>query len=437
MKYLRLGLVVAVVLALSACGAHKPASQSDKLLQVQQKSLASSVVQEHNNVTVIMPREKGKHNLVTAKNYVAAAKKELGKVTGQTQSKAAYVTFTGQKSARNFVHLQPVVSVYQRQKRATKLVARRQLASVNVDTQTGKAVTAGSLMRSEQQLKAINYHALAEAVAHKQYTDVQLTQARGITFMKNMAAQNFNLSSKYLTIFPAQNPLHIKAVKIPLTQIKGYLDRLYTVAEPNFGKEKVVALSFDDGPNPKTTPTVLKTLKQEHIKATFFMVGYEVAANPALARSVVQAGNEVGTHTFDHKNLAVLDPASAYAEVEQSANAMYHALGTLPLTLRPPYGAVNKAHDSTIPLPSIQWAVDSEDWRVHAPAPIIARINRTVYPGAIILMHDIHPQSVAALPQVIRTLKAKGYRFVTVNQLLGKYLLPEEQYFGAGDHRSI
>lgn len=441
MKYKGLGLlaVVGTILVLAGCGGSKqPESQSKQLLQVQKRRLThTKVKQVADNVHVLVPRTAKKQNLVQAQTYKAAALSAMKKVKGDAQSKAAYVTFSGEPTYRNFWRLTPTVRVYQRQKGDTKQVKQQKLAGINVDMTSGKTVTAASLMTGVQQLRAVNYHALAQAVAHKHYTPIQLQEARAMVFLNSMQAQNFKLAADSLTIYPTANKLNIKSVQLPMTTIAGYLNKLNKVHEPTFGNKKVVALTFDDGPNVKTTPTVLKTLKQEHVKATFFMVGYEVKANPQLARTVVKDGHEVGTHTFDHKNLAFLNPAAALAEVNTAENAMFNALGTLPTMLRPPYGAVNATHDSSIPLPSVQWAVDSQDWRVHAPAPIVSRINATVYPGSIILMHDIHPQSVAALPNVIKTLKAKGYTFVTVNQLLGKYLLPGEQYFGAGNHRPI
>lgn len=439
LKYKGLGITLVLVLALAGCSAKTaaPKSQSAALLKTQNQRLNHSHVEKTAGVRVLVPQSDKKQDIIDARDYAKLAKAELQRVKGDKKTKAAYVTFTGMPTYRDFWHLQPSVRVYQNVDGKTKLKRTTKLPVLNVDMTSGKQVTAGSLVTSSQQLTAINYRAFTQTVAHKGYTPAQLKQARAIMFLKDMSAANFKLSAQSLTIYPAKNELGVRKVVVPMTQIAGYLGKLNAVKEPNFGNEKVVALTFDDGPNPKTTPTVLKTLQQEGIKATFFMVGYEVQANPQLAKQVVANGNEVGTHTFDHKSLTHLDPAAALQEVTSASDAMYAAFGEMPLYLRPPYGAVDQAHDAGIPLPSVQWAVDSEDWRVHAPGPIVTRINAGVYPGSIILMHDIHPQSVAALPSVIKTLKAKGYRFVTVSELLGKYLLPAEQYFGTGNHRAI
>ncbi len=439
-----LGLTV-VVAVMGLAGCHKsaaelrPASQRQTLLHTQKQTLTHNTVENvGKNVHVLIPQTSQKKALVDADTYVAAAKRELKAVKGEAATKAAYVTFKGQKGLGDIWRLTPTVRVYQKDdQNKTKVKRIKELPSVNVDMAKGTHVTVASLATGSQQLQAINYHALVQAVKNKHYTADQLKQARGITFLKDMNADNFKLTSTHLTIYPKKNALGIKQVALSMSDIEGYMNKLVTVKEPDFGNKKVIALTFDDGPNPKTTPKVLKILKDNGIKGTFFMVGYEVKANPSLAKSVVDNGNEVGTHTYDHPNLATLSPVAALQEVNSAADAMYNAIGTLPTMLRPPYGAVNAAHDGNIPLPSIQWAVDSEDWKVHSPGPIITRINSSVYAGSIILMHDIHPQSVAALPQVIKSLKAKGYSFVTVSELLGKYLLPGEQYFGTGNHRAI
>lgn len=441
MKYKGLGLAVIVVLGLAGCksaASLPPKSQNQQLLKAQKERITHSVVKKAaSNIRVLVPQSEKKWDLVDPATYKQFADAELSKVKGEKRTKAAYVTFTGTPTYRNFWRLIPSVRVYQNVDGKTKLKRTTKLDGLNVDMVTGAKVTLASLVTGPKQMQALNYRAFAQAVAHKGYTSAQLQQARQIGFFKNLQAANFRLAADSLTIYPDKNQLGIKQLKLPMSSIAGYLTKLNKVREPDFRNKKVVALTFDDGPNPKTTPTVLATLKKEHVKATFFMVGYEVKANPQLTRAVVHAGHEVGTHTYDHKSLAYLNPADALQEIVTASDAMYAATGTMPMMMRPPYGAVNAAHDSSIPLPSIQWAVDSQDWRVHAPGPIIARINASTYPGSIILMHDIHPQSVAALPNVIKSLKAKGYSFVTVSELLGKYLLPGEQYFGSGDHRAI
>lgn len=435
MKYTGLGVAALLVLVLAGCRnkqATHVATQDQKLLKLEKKQFAHVKLHKaSHSVRILMPQTSDHKNYVSAAAYVKLAKAQVKHPGRQT----AYVTFTAEKTQRHYDFITPTISVYQTQGDKVRLVKSKQLPGLNVERTTAKPLHISDLARTSQQLAALNYHALAKAVAHKNYSPTQLRQARALHFLKNDTATNFKLSADKLTIFLNKNALKIKEVALPLSEVGGYLTQLPKSATAT--KKKVVALTFDDGPNPKTTPEILKILKQENVKATFFMLGKSIAMDPKVARSVVAAGQEVGTHTYDHKNLSLMNPAAALQEVTTAADDMYAATGELPTLMRPPYGAVNMAHDSRITLPAVQWSIDSEDWRVHAPAPIIARVNAEVNPGGIILMHDIHPQTVAALPSVIKSLKAKGYSFATVTELLGGSLLPQEQYFGVGDHRSI
>lgn len=438
MKKTGLALTALVILGLAGCQNHKTtqgASQDQKLLNIQKKAFTHAKIEKTTRrVRVIVPQSSKHKALVSAAHYSKLATAELKRTPGQTQHKRAYVTFTGTRTARNCWFITPTIRVYKETGNQTRLVATKKLTSLNVNRDTGKVLRIAALARTTQQLQALNYHALAAAVEGKGYSAKKLQEARAIRFLKDNQATNFKLTASDFTVYPAKNTLGIKHVTMPLKTVGGYLGNLPAATTSS---KKIVALTFDDGPSTKTTPTVLRILREMHVKATFFMLGREIQANPALAREVVSAGQEVGTHTNDHKNLATMAPAAALQEIITASDNMYAATGHLPMLMRPPYGAVNMAHDNRIMLPSIQWNVDSEDWRVHSAAPIIARVNAEVHPGSIILMHDIHPQSVAALPDVIKSLRAKGYTFVTASELLGNSLLPQEQYFGAGDHRSI
>jgi peptidoglycan/xylan/chitin deacetylase (PgdA/CDA1 family) len=435
MKYTGLGITVLLVLALAGCGNKQKtqvATQDQTLLKQEQKHFAHvSLHKASGSVRVLMPQTKDGKNYVQLAPYAKLAKK----MVRHPQKQTAYVTFTAAKAQDQYDFIQPTVRVYETHDGKTKLLSTTQLTGLNINRRTAAPLRIAELAHTAQQLSGLNYHALAQAVAHRNYSPTQLRQARALHFLKNDQATNFRLTADSFTVFPDKNALGIKQVRMPLSEVRGYLSKSTQVASTK--DKKLVALTFDDGPNPKTTPEILKILRKEKVKATFFMLGKSIAMDQSIARAVVAGGHEVGTHTYDHKNLSLMNPAAALQEVTTAADDMYAATGVLPTLLRPPYGAVNMTHDNRIPLPSIQWSVDSEDWRVHAPAPIIARVTATARPGSIILMHDIHPQTVAALPAVIKSLKAKGYHFATVTELLGGSLLPQEQYFGVGDHRSI
>ncbi|BAF88705.1 polysaccharide deacetylase family protein [Azorhizobium caulinodans ORS 571] len=183
-----------------------------------------------------------------------------------------------------------------------------------------------------------------------------------------------------------------------------------------------IALTFDDGPSPETTPKLLKILEERHIKATFFMLGQNVAANPEVVRAVAAGGNEIGSHSWNHPQLPKIPVAAADKQLEDTSDAIFNVTGRRPIYLRPPYGAMTKSLEAHIEqkygLSLIFWSVDPLDWKIRDSQSVYDQIMKQVRPGAIILSHDIHPTTVAAMPRVIDTLLAKGYKFVTVSELI-------------------
>ncbi|WP_051356600.1 polysaccharide deacetylase family protein [Azorhizobium doebereinerae] len=183
-----------------------------------------------------------------------------------------------------------------------------------------------------------------------------------------------------------------------------------------------IALTFDDGPNPETTPKLLKMLEARHIKATFFMLGSNAAANPDVVRSVAAAGHEIGNHSWNHPQLTKISEAAADKQIEDTSAAIQATTGVKPTNLRPPYGSMTPALQRHIEqkygMNLIFWSVDPLDWKVRDAQNINDQIMKQVRPGAIVLAHDIHATTVAAMPRVLDNLIAKGYKFVTVSELI-------------------
>lgn len=295
----------------------------------------------------------------------------------------------------------------------------------------GKRATVAALVTTDEARRAINYAAKQALVSGKKLSAPALAAVLSRPLLSKLTATNFVISDHDLTIQDAAGKTE---VTLPLTAVKSYLKD--SQAQPAAGK--VIALTFDDGPDPRTTPQVLQILRQHQAKATFFMVGTGIAHDPQLARQVADEGNEVGTHTYNHPYLPGLSPAAALDETYGKNIATYYAaFDRLPPFLRPPYGAISKANAAQIELPAIQWNIDSQDWKSRNREMIIARIKAAARSGSIILMHDIQPATVAALPTVINDLKQQGYQFKTVSELLGQQLLPSHQYFSLGDQRLI
>jgi peptidoglycan/xylan/chitin deacetylase (PgdA/CDA1 family) len=183
-----------------------------------------------------------------------------------------------------------------------------------------------------------------------------------------------------------------------------------------------IAMTFDDGPSAENTPRLLEILKQRNIKATFFLIGQNVAANPDIVRRILADGHEIGNHTWTHPQLSKLSDDKVTSEIAKTQEAIKDASGYTPTLLRPPYGAITPRQRewiaSQLGLNVIIWSVDPFDWKRPGSAVITQRILSQVRPGAIILSHDIHKQTVDAMPATFDGLIAKGYKFVTVSQLI-------------------
>jgi peptidoglycan/xylan/chitin deacetylase (PgdA/CDA1 family) len=181
-------------------------------------------------------------------------------------------------------------------------------------------------------------------------------------------------------------------------------------------------MTFDDGPHPKLTPMLLDMMKERGIKGTFFLVGKNVAEYPEIAQRIVAEGHEVANHSWAHPQLTKLAPDALKKEIADTNDAIHRATGIQTTLMRPPYGAINaaitKRLNEEFGLTIAMWSVDSIDWRIRNAAHVTKLITEKAAPGAIILAHDIHPSTVQAMPAVFDTLSAKGYKFVTMSELI-------------------
>ena len=181
---------------------------------------------------------------------------------------------------------------------------------------------------------------------------------------------------------------------------------------------KYVALTFDDGPRRSTTTELLDGLRERGACATFFLVGEQIEGNEDLLKRMAAEGHQVGNHTWDHTRLKGSSAEKVAAEVEKTDKKLREILGEGEYWLRPPYGQLDEAQKTWIPVPMVQWSVDSRDWESKNTEKIVAKVLKEVKPNSIILLHDIYPTSVEAALQIVDALQAEGYWFVTVRELL-------------------
>ncbi|WP_344263153.1 polysaccharide deacetylase family protein [Actinomadura napierensis] len=193
---------------------------------------------------------------------------------------------------------------------------------------------------------------------------------------------------------------------------------------------KCVALTFDDGPA-ESTGRLLEILAAHHVRATFFIVGEQAAKYPDLVRRETAAGHQVADHSYTHADLGKASTKKIMSELTRTQEAIRRASGVTPVMLRPPYGSVSKrltAITQRMGLAQVLWTVDPLDWEHRDTGYVERRVLKAVRPGYIVLMHDIHPTTVEAVPAIIEKLAAKGYTFVTVPELFGGSLTPGKEY---------
>ncbi len=184
--------------------------------------------------------------------------------------------------------------------------------------------------------------------------------------------------------------------------------------------ENVVALTFDDGPHGTYTSELLDGLKQRGVVASFFVLGEYVEGNEELILRMKEEGHLIGNHTFSHVKLDTLSDSAACDEVKRTCEAIEAVTGEKVEYIRPPYGAYNEELECMINLNKVLWTVDPQDWNTTDTNAIVRHVVNNVKDGDIILLHDIYPSSVAAALRIVDELKARGYIFVTVDDIVIK-----------------
>lgn len=191
-----------------------------------------------------------------------------------------------------------------------------------------------------------------------------------------------------------------------------------TVVTGNDCYENRIAITFDDGPRKSTTSALLDGLKERNVKATFFMMGENVAKNEELVKRAFDEGHLIGNHTYTHVQLCSLSTDKAYDEIVKTNEEIKKVTGVCPKYIRPPYGSYSNKLLMKINMIPVLWTVDPKDWNTTDSAQIVKSVVENVHCGDIILLHDIYPSSVAAALEIIDQLKAKGFVFVTVDQII-------------------
>jgi peptidoglycan-N-acetylglucosamine deacetylase len=186
-----------------------------------------------------------------------------------------------------------------------------------------------------------------------------------------------------------------------------------------------IAMTFDDGPHATNTPKLLDLLAKKHIRATFFLVGECAQQYPEIVKREVAEGHEVANHSWSHPNLMKMSDDAVRGQIKRTEDAIVAACGVKPVLMRPPYGNLTTRQRQTVHdefgYKIILWDIDPLDWKYRNAAHVAHEIIAHTQNGSIILSHDIHATTIDAMPEVFDALLGKGFKFVTVSELVGMY----------------
>ena len=250
-------------------------------------------------------------------------------------------------------------------------------------------------------------------------------------YLSKVSYDYFTIDDENLTIYFNQSEIKNSSneliyLDIPLNSLKLLIDidktedtDIYlSIKKKDISMDdKVVALTFDDGPS-QYTDKILKLLKKYDACATFFVVGNKVNFYDDTLREMLKQGSEIGNHSYSHKLLTRLSEKEFKEDLNKTQEIIKKLTGFTPKVFRPTYGGYTNKIKKNTDLSFVLWDVDSRDWSVKKKDKILKNVLPNVKSGSIVLMHDNHEYSLKALEPMIKELKAKGYKFVTVSELL-------------------
>ena len=181
--------------------------------------------------------------------------------------------------------------------------------------------------------------------------------------------------------------------------------------------KKLIAFTFDDGPSETNTNYLLDNLDKYDAKVTFFVLGSRVNSNKETIKRAYLEGNDIGSHTYNHRNLNLLSDIALMDEVKKTNEAIKEVIGTSPTLLRPPYGNLTDHGKELANMSIVLWNIDPLDWKYKDKNRVAQEIIEHAHDGAIVLVHDIYKSSVEGALLAMEELQKQGYAFVTINEM--------------------
>ena len=347
-----------------------------------------------------------------------------------------YYTEKQDSTLKGIVNRSVMKQVYDLTSSKVEETEKTSLAKVHL-TEDGKPFTLDQLFSDASKAKEKLIKELTSFLQDKKLEQEKFDQIVKGFSDQDLSAWNFDYKDSQIILYPSQSVENLDEIALPvssffeLIQSSYLLDKDAELYKAYYEKKnrKVVALTFDDGPNPATTNQALDTLSKYGIKATFFVLGKNVSGNEEILKRMKADGHVIGNHSWSHPVLSKLSLDEAKKQITDTEDALTKVLGSSSKLMRPPYGAITDDIRNSLDLSFIMWDVDSLDWKSKNEASILTEIQRQVKNGSIILMHDIHVETVNALPKVIDYLKEQGYEFVTVPEMLHSRLKSHELFY--------
>ena len=299
----------------------------------------------------------------------------------------------------------------------------------------GKEFSLSNLFSSPDEAKQKFLSKIKQQLAVKGLSEEKNKEVITTLRDKDMATWKFTYDESKFNINIEPIVSDVSSVEVSINDVFKYIEEAYLKGEDlekykTYIKKrtrKAVALTFDDGPSPKTTPVALDLLKKYNAKGTFFMVGHAVEGNEDIIKRVIAEGHQIGNHSWDHPVLTKISLEKAKSQINDTTAALKKASGLDVHIMRPPYGAINGAIQAAVDQSFILWDVDTLDWKNRNTASIMKEV-RKAQAGSIILMHDIHQTTIDALPLILQYLTEQGFEMVTIEELMGDQLELHQSY---------
>ena len=320
------------------------------------------------------------------------------------------------------------------------------LHAMTFDLSTGDHLGIAALFESEQSLDALSELAFEQLSHTAPYTTAaELDILREGTAPLPENFENFILDGDYLRFYFPRGQIGSSAnpteyFQLHLTYVQRHLrerfsERLPPLPEPppwqpgdpppplcieGLEDARIIALTFDDGPNPYITTAILDFLAEQEVPvpATFYVLGFLVEQQPHIVARAVREGHQIGNHTQNHRNLTRLSQTDRLREINRGAAAIEGALGFPPSTMRPPFGAHNAAVRADLDNPLVLWSIDPWDWDTTDVDYIVEHVVSRAQDGDIILLHDLYQSTYQATRRIVPALLEQGFTFGTIDQML-------------------